>query len=98
MLRWLALVFALLLIGLQIKLWSGSGGLPEVAELERAVEAQRQQNRALTQRNDALAAEVEDLKQGDAAVEERARAELGLIMPDEVFYRVVEPASTERDD
>ncbi len=98
MLRWLALVFVLLLIGLQVKLWTDSGGLPEVAELEQAVAAQREQNRELSLRNEALAAEVSDLKEGDAAVEERARAELGLILPDEVFYRVVEPSTQETDD
>jgi cell division protein FtsB len=97
-LRWLALVFVLLLIGLQVKLWTDSGGLPEVAELEQAVAAQREQNRELSLRNEALAAEVSDLKEGDAAVEERARAELGLILPDEVFYRVIEPATQETDD
>ena len=47
--------------------------------------------RLLKQRNAALAAEVEDLKSGEAAVEDRARSELGMIKPGETFYRVVEP-------
>ena len=47
-------------------------------------------NAGLRQRNDALAAEVQDLKSGEAAVEERARSELGMIKPGETFYRVVE--------
>ena len=47
-------------------------------------------NEGLKQRNDALAAEVRDLKSGEAAVEERARSELGMIKPGETFYRVVD--------
>lgn len=95
MLRWLALLFALILIGLQWRLWTGNGGWPQVRELERAVQAQRERNRALSRRNEALEAEVEDLREGDAAVEERARTELGLIKSGEVFYRVLEPAQAE---
>ena len=57
---------------------------------------QRARTRGLQQRNDALAAEVEDLKSGEAAVEERARSELGMIKPGETFYRVVEPDAERR--
>jgi cell division protein FtsB len=92
MFRLLALVLVALLIALQVKLWAGSGGLAEVRRLERAVEQQRAENAELARRNEALAAEVEDLKRGQAAVEERARAELGMIKPGETLYRVVEPA------
>ncbi|MDT1000423.1 septum formation initiator family protein, partial [Pseudomonas aeruginosa] len=46
-------------------------------------------NEGLQQRNDALAAEVKDLKEGQSAIEERARSELGMIKPGEKFYRVV---------
>lgn len=98
MLRWLALLFLVILVALQVRLWSGNGSRPQVIELERAVQAQREQNRALSQRNEALAAEVDDLKQGEAAVEERARAELGLIKPGETFYRVIEPAGKDDGD
>ena len=54
----------------------------------------KRENTGLQERNDALAAEVEDLKSGEAAVEERARSELGMIKPGEKFYRVVEPVSS----
>ena len=58
--------------------------------LQQQVQKQTRDNAGLKQRNDALAAEVEDLKSGEAAIEERARSELGMIKPGETFYRVVE--------
>jgi cell division protein FtsB len=90
--RWLAVMLALaaLLALLQYRLWFGAGGSRAVAALEQQVQAQIRENSGLRQRNDALAAEVENLKSGEAAVEERARSELGMIRPGEVFYRVVE--------
>ena len=90
MLRWVALVLVLLLIALQVKLWSGNGGVHEVETLRAAVKKQGEDNDRLTQRNQALGADVNDLKHGDQAVEARARAELGLIKPGETFYQVVE--------
>ena len=60
--------------------------------LEAQVAHQTQDNEGLRQRNQALAAEVKDLKDGEAAIEERARSELGMIKPGETFYRVVEDA------
>ncbi|MFC5570623.1 cell division protein FtsB [Lysobacter yangpyeongensis] len=82
-----------LLAFLQYRLWWGEGGRRSVAALQAQVEQQRHENEGLAQRNAALAAEVEDLKSGEAAVEERARSELGMIKPGETFYRVVEPQS-----
>jgi cell division protein FtsB len=93
--RLLALILVALLLLLQLKLWVGSGGWREVEQLETTVAAQREENAKLQQRNAALRAEVEDLKQGQAAVEERARAELGMIKPDETFYRTVEAPPVE---
>jgi cell division protein FtsB len=86
-------VLALLLIlaALQAKLWMGAGGLPDARALRQDVMQQRAENKKLQERNDALSAEVEDLKSGEAAVEERARSELGMVKPGETFYRVVEP-------
>lgn len=93
--RLLALILLAVLILLQIKLWAGAGGWREVEQLETTVATQTAENATLEQRNAALGAEVDDLKQGQAAVEERARAELGMIKPGEVFYRVVEPKQGE---
>ena len=90
----LAAVLIALLAWLQYKLWFGSGGAGEVQALSARVEQQTRDNGGLRQRNAEVAAEVEDLKSGEAAVEERARSELGMIKPGETFYRVVEPASS----
>ena len=93
--RWWVLALLLLaLVALQAKLWWGEGGLGEARQLDLSVGDQRAENARLQQRNDALSAEVEDLKSGEAAVEDRARSELGMIKPGETFYRVVEPAKT----
>ena len=92
MYRLLALVLMVLIVLLQMKLWQGEGSWTAEQELQRQVEDQRSENAKLKERNAALAAEVEDLKTGEAAVEERARVELGMVKPGETFYRVVEPA------
>ena len=90
MLRWIALILLVILIGLQFKLWTGGGGMREVEALRASVKKQGDDNERLRQRNQALAADVSDLKHGEQAVEARARAELGLIKPGETFYQVVE--------
>lgn len=90
MLRWIALILILVLVGLQLKLWSGSGGVREVDTLRVSLKRQTDENARLLQRNQALAADVLDLKHGEQAVEARARNELGLIKPGETFYQVDE--------
>lgn len=86
----IVVVLLALLAVLQQQLWYGDAGETAVRAMRAQVAAQVQTNEALKQRNDALAAEVADLKSGEAAIEERARAELGMIKPGEIFYRVVE--------
>lgn len=88
---WPMAVLLVLLLSLQAKLWLGERGWRDAQSLQQTVDKQRAENISLQQRNDALSAEVEDLKSGEAAVEERARSELGMIKPGETFYRVVEP-------
>ncbi len=90
MVRLLALVLLVLIVLLQLKYWLGSGGVREVKDLRARVEAQARENADLERRNAVLAAEVEDLRAGKAALEERARVELGLIRPGETYYRIVE--------
>jgi cell division protein FtsB len=92
-LRYIALILLILLIALQIKLWTGEGGMRDVWRLQQRLTEQKAQNQKLKLRNEALSAEVQDLKTGKDAIEERARSELGLIKPGEKFYQVVEPAS-----
>lgn len=89
MLRWVALILIALLIGLQVKLWVGDGGMRDLRAIRARVSEQQSENVKLKQRNDALQADVEDLKHGQDAVEARARSQLGLIKPGEVFYQVV---------
>jgi len=85
----LAGALATLLVALQYPLWVGKGSWMRVWELDRQLAAQHEVNVRLKARNDALDAEVRDLKQGQDAIEERARLELGMIKNDEVFYQVV---------
>jgi cell division protein FtsB len=91
-LRWLALVFVVLIAALQYPMWLGKGGWLQVRDLDRQLAAQHENNARLKLRNDALDAEVRDLKNGFEAVEERARAELGMVKQDEVFFQLQQPA------
>lgn len=88
---WILLVLAAALVVLQYRLWFGQGNWRQVQELRAQVLAQKRENLELLRRNQALAAEVKDLKSGVDAVEERARNEMGMIKPGETFYRVVDP-------
>ena len=85
----LSCVLAALLLAIQYPLWIGKGSWLRVRELDRQLLAQREANAKLKARNDALDAEVRDLKQGFEAIEERARMELGMIKRDEIFFQVV---------
>lgn len=84
-----AVVLFILLVLLQARLWLSDEGVREVNRLEGAVAAQKEENASLKARNDRLAAEVKDLKEGMAAVEERARSDLGMVGTNESFYQVV---------
>ena len=85
----LSFILAGLLLALQYPLWIGKGSWTRVWELDRNLVAQRDGNARLKARNDAMDAEVRDLKLGLEALEERARHELGMIRKDEVFYQIV---------
>lgn len=95
--RPLCAVLTALLVLIQGPLWFGKGGWIHVWELDRKLDKQEQINLALSVRNNALEAEVKDLLEGRAAVEERARYELGMIGKDEVFVQINEPTSGSRD-
>lgn len=89
--RLLAAALIVVLVGLQYRIWVSSQGVRAVQRLDQVVTAQQKLDQRLAKRNARLAAEVADLKSGTAAIEERARSELGMIGPNETFYLVVEP-------
>ena len=91
-LRWLALAFVALIAALQYPMWLGKGGWLQVRNLDRQLATQQESNARLKARNDALDAEVRDLKTGFEAIEERARAELGMVRQDEVFFQLQQPS------
>jgi cell division protein FtsB len=88
--RAVTLILVALLLLLQYPLWLGKGSWLQVWDLHRQVEAQQQLNQQTRMRNAVLNAEVLDLKQGTAAIEERARSELGMIKRNEVFFQILE--------
>ena len=86
--RWLPILLAALIVALQYPMWLGKGGWLQVREYDRQLAEARAQNAKLKARNDALDADVRDLKTGSEAIEERARSDLGMIRQDEVFFQL----------
>jgi cell division protein FtsB len=86
--RWITLALVALLVLVQAELWFGKGGVPRMVELQRKLALQKSTNEAARRRNDQLAAEVSDLKEGLEMVEEKARFELGMIKPDEIYVQL----------
>ena len=93
--RTVTLILLAMLLLLQYPLWLGKGSWLKVWDLNRQVESQQQINQQTQTRNAVLDAEVRDLKQGTAAIEERARSELGMIKRDEVFFQVLDKPSAQ---
>ncbi len=77
-----------LLVILQLQLWFGRGSLPSVQQMKSRLEDVHQRNAAAQAENDRLAAEVRDLKEGLDMVEEKARSELGMVKPNEIFVQI----------
>jgi cell division protein FtsB len=88
--RILGAILVALIVLIQYPLWLGKGGWLRAWEVDRQVEAQKAKNHQLDIRNAGLAAEVKDLQQGTEAIEERARQELGMLRPDEIFFQYVQ--------
>lgn len=86
--RLVTLGLLVLLLLVHAELWFGRGGVPHVSGLQSQLNAQKAANEAARTRNDQLAAEVIDLKEGLEMVEEKARAELGMVKPDEILVQV----------
>ena len=87
--KWLGAALLLVILGTQYRLWLSDSGLHEIGQLQQSISEQRSHNDKLAERNRQMAEEVRDLKQGTAAVEERARSDLGLINADENYYQVI---------
>lgn len=92
--RWLLVALALVALSLQGQLWLTDAGFAKTRNLRLAVAEQNVQNDTLQRRNQALEAEVDNLKQSSEAAEERARTDLGMIGPKETFFQVVASAET----
>jgi cell division protein FtsB len=86
--RLVPVVLVALLLMLQNQLWFGRGSLSHVSELEQKIQQQKAANEAAQQTNEQLNAEVSDLKEGLNMVEERARRELGMVKPNEVYVQI----------
>jgi len=86
--RFLPVILAIVLVVLQAQLWLGRGSIPAVAELERKVQEQKLANDKASLINEQLKAEINDLKEGLHMVEERARNELGMVKPNEIFVQI----------
>ena len=89
--RFITLALAVLLVLVHVELWFGKGGVPRMVELQSKLAAQQAGNEIARHRNEQLSAEVKDLKEGLEMVEEKARFELGMIKPDEIFVQLSPP-------
>jgi cell division protein FtsB len=86
--KWTPAILATLLVVVQGDLWFGKANLPYVMGLARQLEQQKAVNAAARERNERLLAEVSDLKDGLEMVEEKARAELGMVRADEILVQL----------
>lgn len=89
--KWLIAVLVVLLIGLQYRLWISEGSLSHRAALQQQIEKQQAENTRLRERNTVLAIEVDELKSGLGAIEERAREQMGMIKEGETFFMIIDP-------
>ena len=85
----LTLILFLLITLIQYPLWLGDGGFINLVEKNKQIKIQKKINASLKKENNALIAEVNDLKKGTKAIEERARGELNMIKKGEVFFQII---------
>ena len=86
--RLVPIVLVVLLLLLQGQLWFGRGSLSHVADLQQKVQQEKAANLEARRTNEQLSAEVSDLKEGLNMVEERARHELGMVKPNEIYVQI----------
>ncbi|MDP3589387.1 MAG: septum formation initiator family protein [Methylobacter sp.] len=83
-------IIILLIIHFQYRIWIGDGSVAQIDAYQQRLDLLKKQAEEKRQRNEALYAEVLDLRKGQEAIEERARDELGMIKEDEMFFHVLE--------
>ena len=86
--RFIPAILIALLVLFHAQLWMGRGSIPNVREMQHKLDDQAAKNAKAQSGNDQLAAEVRDLKEGLEMVEEKARSELGMVKPNEIFVQV----------
>lgn len=96
--RYIAVILGLLFFVLQYELWLGEGSLATMWQLQQGIDEQKKENKKIANRNESLLAEVNDLKKGDTAIEERARNELGMIKKGETYIQVVDDKKLKSKD
>ncbi len=95
--RILLLILLSLIALMQYSLWLGKGGWLQVRDVDKQIKAQQQANQKMQERNAAIDADVKDLKQGYAAIEERARSKLGMVKDDEIFFQVIKSSPRQKE-
>jgi cell division protein FtsB len=89
--KFITIILIFLLLLLQINIWFKDDGYPRITELKLLTQDQKRENSAMATRNTQLREEMEDFKKGDAAIEERARTDIGMIKEGEEFYLITQP-------
>ena len=87
--RLITVIMIGIVLTLQYRVWFGQHGMKDLRELQDDLARQQQTNDSLQQRNQLIAADIDDLRNAMEAVEERARNELGLVLSDETFFRLI---------
>jgi len=85
----LGAIFVVLILVLQYRIWMGDNGAPEIERLKKQIAEQTEQNKLLQEQNESLRKEILALRKNPALLEEIAREQLGLIKPNETFYRII---------
>ena len=98
MLKYLVVPLVIILLFLQYRLWFEHNGVMDSVKLDKAIALQKKKDNLMLERNKALMAEVKNLKDGNQAIQERAREELGMIKKGEQFYQIVKPNTNATQD
>ncbi|NVK22087.1 MAG: cell division protein FtsB [Kangiellaceae bacterium] len=88
--KWIALILVALLVALQYRMWFGQSSFQQIKQQQAKVEQIKTENQQLINRNQKILAEINDLRSGTDAIEERARYQLGMIKEGETFFRILD--------